>query len=190
MWQLECPEEKTVSVNLMTFSRDATYLKVDVFHSMKCYLITQGGGHRHSDEHTFLFLCFENLRKGGSSDRVHKETTSCIGHVPGVTSKLTPSVRRFSAAYQMAQHPIINIAVAIVRRGWYFEGESCLFYYITKILHVIQVGLVLINYADPKNFSPCTALIALLTTRTEITYINTFTIYLGPRLVMRLLFLQ
>ena len=32
-------------------------------------------------------------------------------------------------ADQIYQHPILNIAGEIVRGGWYFEGESSLFYY-------------------------------------------------------------
>ena len=63
---------------------------------------------------------------------------------------MTPSVIRFSEAYQFAQHPIINISMAIVRGGWSFEGESRLFYYVAKMLHVSQAGLVLGNHADPK----------------------------------------
>ena len=38
--------------------------------------------------------------------------------------------------------------------GWYFEGESCLFYYIIKILHVSQSGLVLGNHSYPKKMCP------------------------------------
>ena len=76
--------EKTGSFNLVAFYRDATDLEVDVFHSMACYLITQGGGHKSSDGHVF-FSMFENIRKGGASDKVHKAIKSCIGHVPGVT---------------------------------------------------------------------------------------------------------
>ena len=70
----------------MTFSIDATDLEVDLFHSMACYLITQVGGRNSSDEHNFLFPCFENLCKGGASDKVHKAMKSCIGHIPSVTS--------------------------------------------------------------------------------------------------------
>ena len=67
---------------------------------------------------------------------------------------MTPSVIRVSAEYQMAQHPILNISGAIVHGGWYFEGESRLFYYITKILHVSQDVLVLGNNAYPKKMCP------------------------------------
>ena len=52
---------------------------------------------------------------------------SCIGHITGVTSELTPFGIYFSAADQMSQHPILNINGEIVHGGWYFEGESCLF---------------------------------------------------------------
>ena len=41
-----------------------------------------------------------------------------------------------------------------MRGGWYFEGESRLFYYIMKRLHVSQAGLVLGNHADPRKVCP------------------------------------
>ena len=66
MREIEWPEKQTGSINLMAFSRDATYLKVDLLHSMEFYLITQGWGHNSYDEHKFLFLCFENIHKGGA----------------------------------------------------------------------------------------------------------------------------
>ena len=75
-----------------------------------------------------------------------------IGHVPGMTSELTLSGIYVSAADQMAQYPILNTTGAIVRGCWYFEGESHLFYYITKILHVSQDGIVIGNNDDPKCF--------------------------------------
>ena len=49
-----------------------------------------------------------------------------------MTSELTLSGIRVSAADQMAQQPILNITGAIVRRCWSFEGGSRLFYYFTK----------------------------------------------------------
>ena len=76
-------------------------------------------------------VCFHVLKiytGGGASDKIHKAIKRCIGHVPGVTSGLTPSGIHDSAAYQMAQHPILNIYRTIVRVCWFFEGESCLFY--------------------------------------------------------------
>ena len=91
MWEIEWPEEKTGSFNLMTFYIDAIDLEIDVFHSIPCYYITQVRRHKISDEHTFSLPCFANLRKGGASEKVHKGMKICIGHVPGVTSKLTPS---------------------------------------------------------------------------------------------------
>ena len=95
------------------------------------------GGHKISDEHTFLLPCFSNIRKGGASEKFHNGMTSCIGHVPSVNSEPKPSVIRVSASYHMDYDPIINISGQIVHVGWYFEGESRLFYYIAKILHMI-----------------------------------------------------
>ena len=94
----------------MTFYRYATGLEVDVFHSMQCYLIMHGRRHNISDEHTFLLPCFENLRKGGASEKVHNVMKICIGHVPGVTSEPKPSGIRVSISDQMAYDPIINIS--------------------------------------------------------------------------------
>ena len=154
MWEIEWAEEKTGTVNLMTFSRDNTDLEVDMFHSMACYLITQGGGHKSSDENKFLFPCFANLRKGGASEKVHSVIKSCVGHVPGVTSDMSPSGIRVSASDEMVKHPMLNLAGAIVRGGWAFEKESRLFYYLTKRLHVSQAGLVLSDMANPTQHCP------------------------------------
>ena len=44
MWEIEWQEGGNGCVNLVTFSRDATNIEVNVFHSMACYLITQGWG--------------------------------------------------------------------------------------------------------------------------------------------------
>ena len=71
-----------------------------------------------------------------------------------MTSELTPYGIYVSAAYHMDQHPILNIAEAIVCGGWSFEFESCLFHYITKIFHVSQDVLVLGNHAYPKTLCP------------------------------------
>ena len=129
--------------------------------------------------------------QGGELYKVHKEIESFIGHVPGVTSELTTSGIRVFAGDQMAQQHILNIDGALVRGGWHFEGESCLFYHITKILHLSQDGLVLGYHSDPKkNGVPFTAFIASSTTITERIYITTLKIYLGPRLVLHLIFLQ
>ena len=136
----------------MTFYRYATDLEVDVYHIIPCYLITQGRTHKSSDEHTFSFPCFANIRKGGASEKFHNGTTNCVGHVPSVNSEPTPSEIHISAFDQMAYDPIINISGEIVHVGCYFEGESRLFYYITKTLH--QSGIVLGNHADPKQLCP------------------------------------
>ena len=77
-------------------------------------------------QHGMLFVFL--LMRGGSIRNFHKSTKSCIGHVPGVTSVLTPSGIRVSAAYHIPQQPILNIDGEIVRGGWSFEGESRLFY--------------------------------------------------------------
>eukprot|EP00957_Ditylum_brightwellii_P041019 3106132-Ditylum_brightwellii.AAC.1 len=42
-WEMEWPEEKAGSTNVITFSRDKYDLEVDMFHSMACYLLTQEG---------------------------------------------------------------------------------------------------------------------------------------------------
>ena len=76
---------------------------------------------------------------------------SVIGHITGVTSKLTPYRICVYSTDHMAQHPILNISGSILHGGWYFEVESHLFYYITKLLHASQAELILGNHDDPKN---------------------------------------
>ena len=66
MWEIEWPEEKTGSFNLMTFYRDAIDLEIDVFHSIPCYYITQVRRHKISDEHTFFVTMFCKSTQGGS----------------------------------------------------------------------------------------------------------------------------
>ena len=117
----------------MKFSIDATYLEVNVFHSMACYLVTKGGVQKSYDERNVLFPCFTNLCKGGASYKVHKAMQICIERVPGVNSELTPSGILASAADQMYQHPILNISGERVHGYWSFEGESRLFNYMTNI---------------------------------------------------------
>ena len=75
---------------------------------------------------------FSNIRKGGESDKVHNAMKSYIGHLPGVTSELTPYIIHVSAVDQMSQQPILNISGEILCGGWSFKSESCLFYYIKK----------------------------------------------------------
>ena len=55
---------KNGSINFMTCPRDVANLEVDVFHSMICYFITQGGVQKGFDEQKLLLLCFENLHMG------------------------------------------------------------------------------------------------------------------------------
>ena len=114
---------KNWNCQLDIISRDSTNLEIDVFHSMACYLITQGAGHKSSDEDKCLFQCFVNIWNGGASDKVHKGMKSCFVHVPAVASELKSSAIRVSAADQMAQQPILNIYGAIVRGGLFLEGE-------------------------------------------------------------------
>ena len=52
---------------------------------MVCYLICKEGGIKVP---MFMYVspCFANIRKGGSSDKVHKAIKSFTGNVPGATS--------------------------------------------------------------------------------------------------------
>ena len=54
----------------------------------------------------------------------------------------------------MAQHPILDISGEILSGGWYFECESHLFCYFTKILYVSQDWILLDHYIDPLKLCP------------------------------------
>eukprot|EP00957_Ditylum_brightwellii_P202114 15328668-Ditylum_brightwellii.AAC.1 len=56
---------------------------------------------------------------------------------------------RVGASDEMVFNPFLNLSAAIVRGGWAYEGETRLFYYITKRMHVSRAGLVLGSHADP-----------------------------------------
>ena len=115
-----------------------------------------------------IFSVFCKSTQGGSTDKVHKSMKSFIGHVPGVTSELTPSGIRVSSAYQMARNLILNISGEIVRGVWSFEGESRLFYYITKILYVSQAGLGLGNHADTTKLCPMYSIDCIINNKNRI----------------------
>ena len=99
-------------------------------------------------------MFFKSAQGGGASNKFHKAMKSCIKHVTGVTSELTSSGIRVSAADQIDQHPILNISGKIVYGGCSFEGKPRLFYHITKIFYVSQARLVLVNNADPNKLCP------------------------------------
>eukprot|EP00957_Ditylum_brightwellii_P100095 7628157-Ditylum_brightwellii.AAC.1 len=50
---------------------------------------------------------------------------------------------------KMVFSPKINGIVAIMRRAWYFKGDSCMYCYLTKRAHVSKGDLVLGNHEDP-----------------------------------------
>ena len=117
MLEIEWPEEKTGTANLMTFSRDNDNLEVDFFHSMACYLMTQEGRHGSTNQSKYLFPCFANLQKGGASAKVHKAIKECVGVVNGISSNMSPSGVRVGASDEMVFNPLLNLSAAIVRGG-------------------------------------------------------------------------
>ena len=152
-WELEWPEEKTGNANLMTFTRDATNFEIDVFHSMAAYL-TVFEGRLKRNEDKYLFPCFANMRKGGASEKVNGILKKCVGKVDGITADMTPSGIRVAATDEMVFCEKINDIVAIMRGGWYFDGESRMYYYVTKRCHVSKGGVVLGNHKDPNRKVP------------------------------------
>ena len=124
-----------------------------MFHSMTCYLLTQEGKYTSESENTYVFPCFANLRKGGAADKVSTAIEACVGKVEEVTTDMTSSGLRVASSDEMVSYPLLNVVGAIARGGWYFEGESQLFYYLTKRFHVTQGGLVLGQH-DPTKHCP------------------------------------
>eukprot|EP00957_Ditylum_brightwellii_P006893 521321-Ditylum_brightwellii.AAC.1 len=60
---------------------------------------------------------------------------NCVGKVEGVTDKMTASGLRVGSTDEMVSSPKINDIVAIMRRAWYFGGDSHMYYYLTKRAH-------------------------------------------------------
>eukprot|EP00957_Ditylum_brightwellii_P160139 12190908-Ditylum_brightwellii.AAC.1 len=56
---------------------------------------------------------------------------------------MTSSGLRVASSDEMVSHPLLDAVEAIFQGGWNFEGESWLFYYLTKRFHATQVGLLL-----------------------------------------------
>jgi hypothetical protein len=50
-----------------------------------------------------------------------------------------------------------------MRGAWYFEGDSCMYYYLTKRIHVSKGGLVLGNHEDPNKAVPMYCLDSIMT---------------------------
>jgi hypothetical protein len=161
-WELEWPEEKTGTANLMSFSRDNTNYELDVFHAMACYTMLLEGRYT-PDDQGYLFPCFANMRKGGASTKVTNIMKQCVGKVEGVTDRMTASGIRVGSTDEMVFSPKINDIVAIMRGAWYFEGDSRMYYYLTKRAHVSKGGLVLGNHEDPNKVVPMYRLDSILT---------------------------
>eukprot|EP00957_Ditylum_brightwellii_P055291 4190737-Ditylum_brightwellii.AAC.1 len=62
---------------------------------------------------------------------------------------MTASGLPVGSTVEMVFSPKMNDIVAIMRGAWYFEGDSCMYYYLTKRAHVSKGGLVLGNHEDP-----------------------------------------
>eukprot|EP00957_Ditylum_brightwellii_P192259 14635365-Ditylum_brightwellii.AAC.1 len=90
------------------------------------------------------------MRKGGASTNVTNIMKNCVRNVEGVADKMTASGLRVGSTDEMVSSPKINDIVTIMRGAWCFEGESCMYYYLTKRAHVSKGGLIPGNHEDPK----------------------------------------
>eukprot|EP00957_Ditylum_brightwellii_P019965 1507395-Ditylum_brightwellii.AAC.1 len=63
----------------------------------------------------------------------------------------------------MVFSPKINDIVAKIRGAWYFGGDSCMYYYLTKRDHVSKGGLVLGNHEDSNKVVPMYHLDSIMT---------------------------
>eukprot|EP00957_Ditylum_brightwellii_P179361 13664114-Ditylum_brightwellii.AAC.1 len=77
-----------------------------------------------------------------------------VGKVEDVTDKMTASGLHVGSTDETVFSPKINEIVAIMRRSWYFEGGSHMYYYLTKCANVSEGGLVLGNHEDPYKVVP------------------------------------
>eukprot|EP00957_Ditylum_brightwellii_P122960 9375244-Ditylum_brightwellii.AAC.1 len=73
----------------------------------------------------------------------------CVGKVEGATNRMTASGIRVGSTDEMVFTPKINDIVAIMRGALYFEGDSRMYYYLTKRAHISKGGLVFGNHEDP-----------------------------------------
>eukprot|EP00957_Ditylum_brightwellii_P080397 6114846-Ditylum_brightwellii.AAC.1 len=94
------------------------------------------------------------MRKGGASTKVTNIMKNCVGKVEGVTDKMTASGLRVGSTDEIVFSSKINDIDAIMRGEWYFEGDSCIYCYLTKHAHVSNGGLVLGNHEDPNKVVP------------------------------------
>eukprot|EP00957_Ditylum_brightwellii_P190521 14502013-Ditylum_brightwellii.AAC.1 len=62
---------------------------------------------------------------------------------------MTASGLHVGSTDEMVFSPKMNDIVAIMRGALYFEGDSRMYYYLTKCAHVSKDGLVLGNNEDP-----------------------------------------
>eukprot|EP00957_Ditylum_brightwellii_P198901 15160427-Ditylum_brightwellii.AAC.1 len=103
------------------------------------------------------------MRKGGASTKVTNIMKDCVGKIEGVTDKMATSGLRVCSTYEMVFSPKINGIVTIMRGAWYFEGDSCMYYYLIRHAHVSKGGLVLGNHGDPNNVVPIYCLDSIMT---------------------------
>ena len=144
------------------------------WHAILCCL----NGRYSPDDQGYLFPCFANMRKGGASTKVTNIMKNCVGKVEGVTDKMTASGLRVGSTDEMVFSPKINDIVAIMRGAWYFEGDSRMYYYLTKRAHVSKGGLVLGNHEDPNKVVPMYRLDSIMTGKIGVLSITTFSDYL------------
>eukprot|EP00957_Ditylum_brightwellii_P121366 9255617-Ditylum_brightwellii.AAC.1 len=76
---------------------------------------------------------------------------------------MTASGLRVGSTDEMVFSPRINDIVAITRGAWYFEGDSHMYYYLTKHAHVSKGGLVLRNHEDRNKVVPMYCLDSIMT---------------------------
>eukprot|EP00957_Ditylum_brightwellii_P050562 3834224-Ditylum_brightwellii.AAC.1 len=88
---------------------------------------------------------------------------NCVGKAEGVTDKMTTSGLHVGSTDEMVLFPKINDIIAIMRGACYFEGDSHMYYYLTKCACVSKGGLVLGNNEDPNKVVPMYCLNSIMT---------------------------
>eukprot|EP00957_Ditylum_brightwellii_P068862 5227366-Ditylum_brightwellii.AAC.1 len=65
-----------------------------------------------------------------------------------------------------------------MRGAWYFEGDSCMYYYLTNRAHVSKSCLVLGNHEDQNKVVPMYCLVSIITGKNRIIVDNNISDYL------------
>ena len=147
-------EYKKANEYVMTFHPDAKSFVIDEFHAIACYLLAGQGRHdamaaRVPGGTNWIFPAYVNMADGGAASKVSRIIEKCQrGGVENIPDGMKSHGIRITAADEMVFNPTLHLVESIMRGGWDFKGESQIFHYLTKKLHIAKAGKVLAGWSD------------------------------------------